>query len=206
MKYLTVITIILAGVAAASCRTTHDKRTAKDIAGINEQLYDLEKAQQKTGKEMRDIAAEIPQLKEAVERGREKDDAGELEQTYKEGYKLFLEQDYPKAIELLAKLTEPFRHTEALADNALYWQAESHHKLNDVDKALTCYRLVYRYFPFSNKADYSLYKIGVIYLDRKDNSRALTAFTRLVNEYPASDLYKAATIKISQIKKKRRRR
>lgn len=206
MKYLTVITIILVGVSVAGCRTTSEKRTAKDIAGINEQLYDLEKAQQKTGKQVREISTEIPQLKDAIEQGKEKEGAGDLEQIYKDGYKFFLEQHYTKAIEQLARLTETFKNTEPLADNALYWQAESYYKLTNVDMALSYYQLVYRYFPFSNKADYSLYKIGAIYLDRKDNSRALLAFTRLVNEYPASDLYKAATIKINQIKKKRRRR
>ncbi|MCP4216003.1 MAG: tetratricopeptide repeat protein [bacterium] len=198
-KYLIIIVL---SIAALGCKTTLEKRINKDITGINEQLYDLEKEQIKNRLQIQDFKKKILQL---AKKSREEDKTGELDQIYKTGYKNYLEQNYSEAINSLAKLTAKFSDNP-LADNALYWQAESYYKLNNTEKALSYYQLVYRYFPFSNKADYSLYKIGMIYFNQKDSTKALLAFNRLVREYPGSDLFKAASIKIRQIKKKRRRK
>ncbi len=214
--------LIIAGLATIvpGCRSTFEKRVTRDIVGINEQLYDLEKEQIKTAQDVEKIkqtgtinttaaaASGKTQTREKEplpEKKNKTKDQDEQEAIYKEGYKYFLEQNYEKTIELLSELTAQFIDS-LLTDNALYWQAESYYKLNQIDRALTYYQLVYRYFPFSNKADYSLFKIGTIYLDRKDYNRALSVFTRLVDEYPASDLYKAAAMKINEIKRDNKRR
>jgi len=214
-RYVWLVIAVLA-TAVPGCRSTFEKRVTRDIVGINEQIYDLEKEQIKTAQDVEKLkqtgtagAAAVPgQAREneplTVKKNKAKDQ-DEQEAIYKEGYKYFLEQNYEKTIELLSGLTAQFIDS-SLTDNALYWQAESFYKLNQIDRALTYYQLVYRYFPFSNKADYSLFKIGTIYLDRKDLNRALSAFTRLVEEYPASDLYKAAAMKINEIKKDNKRR
>jgi TolA-binding protein len=214
------LTIIVLVTILPGCRSTFEKRVKKDITGINEQLYDLEKEQIKTAQDVEKlkqsgVADTTANSAISSNRNLEKEplikpkiqpkDQDEQETIYKEGYKYFLEQNYEKTIEVLSELTGQFSDNP-VTDNALYWQAESYYKLNQIDRALTYYQLVYRYFPFSNKADYALFKIGTIYLDRKDYNRALSAFTRLVDEYPASDLYKAAAIKINEIKKDNKRR
>lgn len=214
-RYVWLIIVVLAAVVPA-CRSTFEKRVAKDIVGINEQIYDLEKEQIKTAQDVEKLkqsgtisaantSTRTGEKEPQPEKKNKTKDQDEQDALYKEGYKYFLEQNYEKTIELLSELTAHFVDT-SLTDNALYWQAESYYKLNQIDNALTYYQLVYRYFPFSNKADYSLFKIGAIYLDRKDYNRALSAFSRLVDEYPASDLYKPATMKINEIKKDNKRR
>lgn len=204
-KYAFLLVILLSTAAVPGCRSSFEKRVNKDIVGINEQLYDLEKEQIKTVQQLQDIKEETSRLKKDKEKTEAVKNENDPDSIYKEGYKNFLEQKYPAAIELLSKLTGKFPDNP-LTDNALYWQAESYFKLDKIDEALNYYQLVYRYFPFSNKADYALYKIGMIFFTRNDYSKASLAFNRLIQEYPTSDLYKAASIKISQIKKDRRKK
>ncbi|MCP4154425.1 MAG: tetratricopeptide repeat protein [bacterium] len=192
-------------IVAAGCQSSFEKRIKKDIAGIDEQLYDLEKSQIKSLNQQKELKKKIDLLKNEKKQIKKAKGPNELDNIYKDGYKKYLEQNYSKSIELLSQLTAKFADN-SLTDNALYWQAESHFKLNQIDKALKCYQLIYRYFPFSNKADYSLYKIGMIYYNKKNYSRALLAFNRLVADYKSSDLYKAASLKLKQIKKNRRKR
>ncbi len=197
-----VISILLLGIS--SCRSSFEKRVNKDIVGINEQLYDLEKEQIKSAQQIQEIKQDADRLKKEKE-NQVKKTQDDPDKIYKEGYKNYLEQKYSKAIELLSQMTGKLRDN-SLTDNALYWQAESYFKLDKIDDALSYYQLVYRYYPFSNKADYSLYKIGMIYYNRRDYTRALWAFNRLTGEYPGSDLHKAATIKTNQIKRDNKRR
>lgn len=199
------LVVFLVGIAASGCRSSFEKRVNKDIVGINEQLYDLEKEQIKAATQLQELKKGVDKAKQEEKQNQKEKDKNNLEQIYKDGYKNYLEQDYPKAIQLFSELTAKFNDS-SLVDNALYWQAESYYKSNQIDQALKYYQLVYRYFPFSNKADYSLYKIGMVFYNREDYSRALLAFTKLTREYPSSDLYKAASIKINQIKKDRKRR
>jgi len=197
--------VSILSIAVTGCRSSFEKRVNKDIVGINEQLYDLEKEQIKAAQQLQELKNETTLMKkekEQIEAGKSENDPDSI---YREGYKNYLEQKYPNAIERLSKLTEKFADNP-LTDNALYWQAESYDKLDKIDRALTYYQMVYRYFPFSNKADYSLYKIGMIYHTRKNYSKALLAFSRLTREYPGSDLFKAASIKINQIKRNRSKR
>lgn len=199
------LVVFFVGIAASGCRSSFEKRVNKDIVGINEQLYDLEKEQIKAATQLQELKQDVDKAKQEEKQNQKEKDKDQLEQVYKDGYKNYLEQNYPKAIQLFSELTAKFADS-SLVDNALYWQAESFYKSNQIDQALKYYQLVYRYFPFSNKADYSLYKIGMVFFNREDYSRALLAFTKLTQEYPSSDLYKAASIKINQIKRNRKRR
>lgn len=205
MKYAVIIVMVL---SILGCRTSFEKRVKKDIIGINEQIYDLEKEQIKSGQDVQGIKQELTELKKKEQEEKDKKKKGsedDAETIYKNGYENHLQQKYQEAIDLLSQLTQKYEDNP-LTDNALYWQAESYFKLNKMEAALKYYQLLYRYFPFSNKADYALYKIGMIYLNREEYTRANLAFSRLVSDYPGSDLNKAAVLKINQIKKDRRRK
>jgi TolA-binding protein len=198
-----IILIIAVLVVAAGCKSTSGKRLNKDITGINEQLYDLEKNQIKDANRLETVESQVKQLMEnkkplSKPEDKETEDADKI---YKEGYKYYLEQNYAEAIKALSRLTGRFKD-DTLIDNALYWQAESYSKMNQNDQALKYYQMIYRYFPFSNKADSALYKIGLIYVDLNDYERALLAFNRLIDEYPGSDLFKTVSLKIKEIKDK----
>ena len=49
-------------IAVAGCRSTFENRINKDIVGINEQLYDLEKEQIKTAQQLQDLKSETTRL------------------------------------------------------------------------------------------------------------------------------------------------
>ncbi|HLP48414.1 MAG TPA: tetratricopeptide repeat protein [Candidatus Kapabacteria bacterium] len=205
--------IIFSMAIFPGCRSSFEKRVTKDIVGIHEQLYDLEKEQIKTAQDVEKLkqrgpvsmSTSTPEKVPLLEKKIKPNDKDEEEVIYKEGYKYYLEQNYTQAIERFSELTTQFDES-AVTDNALYWQAESFYRLNQIDRALAFYQIIYRYFPFSTKADYSLFKIGTIYNERKDYNRALLAFTRLVEEYPASDLNNTAAMKINEIKRDNKRR
>ena len=182
-----------------------EKRVNKDIVGINEQLYELEKNQIKDANRLKKLENDIKLVKKDESQDKEQETKTDFDAVYKEGYKNYLEQNFSEAIKVFSQLTSQFK-SDTLIDNALYWQAESYSKLNQNDLALNYYQLIYRYFPFSNKADYALYKIGLIYSEMKDFSKAILAFDRLVNEYPDSDLFKTVSEKIKELKNQRRRR
>jgi TolA-binding protein len=204
-RYLGFIAVLLLAALAATCKSSVEKRVNKDIIGINEQLYDLEKNQIRDANRLKKLENQIKQVEQEENQEKDQDKKENFDMIYKEGYKNYLEQNYTDAIKLFSRLTVQFK-SDSLIDNALYWQAESFSKLNQTGEALDYYHLIYRYFPFSNKADDALYKIGMIYTEMNDNSRAALAFNRLVNEYPDSDLYKPASLKIKELKTKSRRR
>jgi len=199
------IFIVLAALMGTGCRSIKEKRVNKDIVGINEQLYDLEKNQITDGSRLKKLESQVGKLVEEKDQEKKDDEGTDPNNIYQEAYKKYLDQKYAEAIEQFSRLTERFKD-DAQTDNALYWQAESYLKSNQPDKALKHYQLIYRYFPFSNKADYALYKIGLIYDDSKDYPRALLALNRLLEEYPSSDLYKIVSLKIKEIKDKNRRK
>ena len=205
---LLIAVLLLASLMATmqtSCKSSVEKRINKDIIGINEQLYDLEKNQIRDANRLKKLENQVNQVKKEDNQEKDQDKKENFDLIYKDGYKNYLEQNYIDAIKLFSQLTAQYK-SDSLIDNALFWQAESHSKLNQTGEALNYYHLIYRYFPFSNKADDALYKIGLIYVEMKDNSRALLAFNRLIAEYPDSDLYKPASLKIKELKIKSRRK
>ena len=60
-KYAFLMVSILT-IAVAGCRSTFENRINKDIVGINEQLYDLEKEQIKTAQQLQDLKSETTRL------------------------------------------------------------------------------------------------------------------------------------------------
>jgi len=200
-RYLFLIIVLL---AALGCKSSVEKRINKDITGINEQLYDLEKKQIKDGNRLKVLEGQLGVVAQAQKKQDEEPAKDNLDKIYKDGYKNYLEQKYSEAVDIFGQLTQQFKN-DSIVDNALYWQAESYLKMEKPDQALVYYQILYRYFPFSNKADYALYKIGMIYEDKKEFAMAQLAYQRLSDDYPASDLYKTVLLKLKQIKSNRRR-
>ena len=120
--------LLLVVVIGRACRNSVEKRINKDIIGINEHLYDLEKNQISDANRLKKLESEIKTFKKEEVQGKE-----------------------------------------------------------------------------AANADYALYKIGLIYLEMKNNTRVLLAVNRLVNEYPDSDHYKTVSLKIKELKNKNRR-
>ncbi len=184
-----------------SCTSIETKRVKKDIIGVNEQLYELEKSQIQTEENIKRLSKVIKANKKKTSNHGFKN----KQSLYSSGYKLFLQEDYSKAINVLKKVVIDFSN-DTILDDTLFWLAESYLKLNNLKQALRYYKTLYRYFPFSEKADYSLYKIGHIYYTQKDYAKATIAFSRILKEYPLSDFKKSAVAYKKKMKKNRRKK
>jgi len=197
IRYLILLMSVLLMVNTG-CRSTSQKRVNKDITGINEQLYDLEKNQIKHSTRLKKLEDELnqPRGKKPPEEKEKIDEQGEdYNLVYKDAYKYYIEKNYIEALKLLSRITARFKD-DSFIDNALFLQAESYYESNQPEEALKYYQMVYRYFPFSIKADDALFKIGTMYLDSKNPTYALVAFNRLISEYPDSDFANIVSLKI----------
>jgi len=200
MRVQTVI-ILLPLLFVISCKSVDTVRIKKDIVGINEQLYELEKDQIVIEEKIKRLTSR----KEISKVENKNDKTFNKKSIYTKGYKLFLEENYSKAVSILGELVRAYS-TDTITDNALFWIAESYMKLNDLKKAVRYYKILYRYFPFSEKADYALYKIGYIYYKLKDYIKSDLAFIKILREYPTSDFKRSALNFRKKIKKNRRKR
>lgn len=198
-KQILVILIVL--LVAVSCKSIGTDRVKKDIIGINEQLYQLEKSQITTEANIKKISKKTSVSKKNVS----VKNVTNKKATYSKGYKLFLEENYSKAISTLKKIVQRYSD-DRIIDNSLFWLAESYLKLNKLNQAINYYKLIYRYFPFSEKADYALFKIGYIYFKKKNYTRADLAFYKILKEYQDSDFKKSSLNYRKKIKKYRRRK
>ncbi|WP_085246925.1 tol-pal system protein YbgF [Gilliamella mensalis] len=68
--------------------------------------------------------------------------------------------------------------------NANYWLGQLSYKQNRKDDASFYYATVVKDFPSSPKAADSLYKVGLILLDKGDTKKAKTVFQQVINKYP----------------------
>lgn len=200
MKKLILI-ILIVTLVMTSCRSIEDKRIEKDIIGINEQLYQLESNQIKTEENLKRISKNltVSKIKKTDKKDKNK------KSIYAKGYKLFLEENYSKAILTLEKIVLMYSN-DRIIDNSLFWLAESYLKLNKLKDAINHYKLIYRYFPFSEKADYALFKIGYIYFKQKHYTKSDLAFQKILKEYQDSDFRKSSLNYRKKIKTHRSRK
>ncbi|MWP61139.1 tol-pal system protein YbgF [Gilliamella sp. Pas-s25] len=68
--------------------------------------------------------------------------------------------------------------------NVNYWLGQLSYRQNRKDDASFYYATVVKDFPSSPKAADSLYKVGLILLDKGDAKKAKTVFQQVVNKYP----------------------
>ncbi len=198
-KQILFILIVLSVIT--SCKSTGSDRIKKDIIGINEQLYQLEKSQITTEESLKKLSINA----EKDKKSKSKISNNNIQAIYSKGYRLFLEENYPKAIQSLKKIVVKYQDNR-IVDNSLFWMAESYFKLNKFKQALNYYKLIYRHLPFSEKADYALFKIGYIYFKQKNYSKSDIAFLRILKEYPDSEFRKSSLNYRRKIKKNRRRK
>ncbi len=196
-----ILIFLIVTLVMISCKSIDNDRIKKDIVGINEQLYQLESSQIKTEENLKKISKNL-----TVSKIRKTDKKDKNKKAiYAKGYKLFLEENYSKAILTLEQIVLMYSN-DKIIDNSLFWLAESYLKLNKLNDAVNYYKLIYRYFPFSEKADYALYKIGYIYFKQKHYNKADLAFQKILKEYQDSDFRKSSLNYRQKIKKNRSRK
>jgi len=97
-KQILFILIVLSVIT--SCKSTGSDRIKKDIIGINEQLYQLEKNQITTEENLKILSVNT----EIEKKNKSKIGKNKKQEIYAKGYRLFLEENYQKAIQSLNKI------------------------------------------------------------------------------------------------------
>ncbi|OCG13180.1 tol-pal system protein YbgF [Gilliamella sp. wkB292] len=87
------------------------------------------------------------------------------------------------SIAAFQKFIEAYPKSSYLA-NANYWLGQLYYKEGKKDKASFYYATVVKDFSASPKAADSLYKVGIILLDKGDKKTAKTVFQQVVSKYP----------------------
>lgn len=86
-----------------------------------------------------------------------------------------------------------------LADNCHYWTGECYYALHQYKDAIDHFQAVFDYVHAKKKAD-AQFMIGNCQLALGNKVGAITAFARVVNNHPTSDLVKRAEEKLGRIK------
>jgi tol-pal system protein YbgF len=87
-----------------------------------------------------------------------------------------------------------------LADNALYWIAETYFVTAKYSDALKLYERIVRDYSDENKAPDAMFKMGLAYVRLGDLALARTTFQQLINKYPYSTPASSAKLEINRIK------
>lgn len=123
----------------------------------------------------------------------------ELGQRYREALVLFGQGRLDQARSEFQRVydAEPLGE---LADNALFWIAETHFAVGDYAQAIRIYQQIEADYAEQNKAPDALLKMGLAYVRLGDLALAKRTFERLVSRYPYSTPASAAKLEIERIR------
>ena len=119
--------------------------------------------------------------------GKLKISKSEYKKRYDEAYTRYLDGDYNRALSMFNSLLD-LENINDLSDNCQYWVGEIHYATRDFRSAIEAFNKVFN-FEDNNKKSYAQYKLGLCYLNIKENQDAVSAFQKVVDNYPKqSDL------------------
>ena len=117
---------------------------------------------------------------------------------YKEGLVLFGKGQINEARRVFEEVlaTDP---AGELADNAIFWVAETYYVTGKFTEALSFYRRVESEFPDGNKSPDAVLKIGMVQAKQGDLALARRTLEALVAKYPYSTAANAAKAELKRI-------
>ena len=118
---------------------------------------------------------------------------------YQAAFELLKEQRYEPAASAFAQFLVTFPDSE-LADNALYWLAESHYVTQNFEQALSDFGVVINTFPNSRKVPDALLKVGYCNYELQRWDVALAALSRVQAEYPETTAARLAGQRLQRMK------
>ncbi|MBI5644072.1 MAG: tol-pal system protein YbgF [Deltaproteobacteria bacterium] len=108
------------------------------------------------------------------------------EELYNKGQDLFLKGSFNESRAVLSRLLKIYPDN-ALADNALYWIAESYYSEKDFEKALGRFKEVAEKYSNENKAPDALLKAGFSYLEMENFEKGRESLERVIKRYPGTE-------------------
>ena len=184
------------------------------IKEINNRLNTMEDRIRQAG-QIPEKKAEEPQKKAPVAEGKTVKPATPAANNAKTKYdaalKLYREKKYKTAREKFAAFLKEFPEDQ-LADNAVFWTAETYYKEKDFEGAIAEYAELLKSYPDSGKAPAALLKEGYALIELHDKKGGRVILEELVERYPQSRQAMEAQKKLKEltqtnrkpVKKKRR--
>jgi len=123
----------------------------------------------------------------------------DYKKNYNDAYSAYLDANYDRSLSMFEELLERDIVND-LTDNCQYWVGEIHYSTKNYSQAITAFNKVFSYQE-NNKAAYAQYKLGLCYLNINDTTKAVDAFTKVINQYNSqADLVKKSEQFISKYK------
>jgi tol-pal system protein YbgF len=110
----------------------------------------------------------------------------EPDDLYREGYDLYLNGEYGLAIERFTHYLAKYPDT-TLADNALYWLAESHYGNADYSSAIKHFERLPADYPASRKAAPALLRSADCFTALGESVESAVRLLAILKQYPTSD-------------------
>lgn len=129
--------------------------------------------------------------------------AGNDQAAYQAALELLRQGRYPQAEEAFRQFLVDFPDSE-LADNGLYWLAETYYVNRDFDTALATFRQVLEQHPDSRKAPDALLKAGFCEYELKRMDAARATLQAVIEQYPDSTAARLATQRLERIRSEQR--
>lgn len=111
---------------------------------------------------------------------------------YTSAVNAFNQADYSTAYKLFEELFTENNLTDELYATAKFYSGEALLNLGNVEGAISQYEFLVNKFSWSNFRDKALYKLGIIYYEQKQYSKARARLLRIIVEYNNSEHYGAA--------------
>ncbi len=102
---------------------------------------------------------------------------------YRQGQNLFLSGQYRSARSKFARLVEEYPGSD-LADNALYWGAESYYSEELYKEALEIFIKIVTEYGDENKAPDAMLKVAYSYIELGSKDKARSSLEKLLEKYP----------------------
>ncbi len=112
--------------------------------------------------------------------------AGSVEELYNRGQDHFIAGRFSESRAAFDELVSVYPKSD-LADNALYWTAETYYTVKDYKKAAELFSSAAEKYPSGNKAPDCLLKAGFSLIELDDIKEAKAAFDSLIKRYPGTD-------------------
>lgn len=107
------------------------------------------------------------------------------DELYNRGQDFFLAGSYAEARAVFLEFVRLYPAHD-LADNSLYWAAETHYAEQDYQRALDSFKAAAYRYPDGNKAPDAMLKVGYSYMELGDEARARAALEALARTHPKS--------------------
>ena len=129
--------------------------------------------------------------------------AGNDQAAYQAALELLRQGRYAQAEESFRQFLADFPDSE-LADNGLYWLAETYYVNRDFDTALATFRQVLAQHPNSRKAPDALLKAGFCEYELQQLGEAQATLRAVIEQYPDSTAARLATQRLERIRSEQR--